>query len=179
MREQETIQKSKDPSVITTATGTAHMTEEATVYGCDLDTFAQVQLLKESPVLSLGYLCEENGYSYEWHPGQPSYLIKDVRTSSVPPTTTFLGGPRSASNRTPDQSSGRPEANTSCGRTRSQRGKNIRTASTIHGRIDEVISTSTDVSLADVASDSSFRTSSSKTYVKQSRKKAQVIHSFF
>ena len=33
--------------------------------------------LKESrAVLSLGKVCEENGYSYEWHPGQPSYLIK-------------------------------------------------------------------------------------------------------
>ena len=39
--------------------------------------FVQVQLLKESPaVLSLGKLLEEKGYSYEWHPGQPSCLIK-------------------------------------------------------------------------------------------------------
>ena len=36
--------------------------------------------MQESPaVLSLGDLCEENGYSYEWHPGQPSYLIKNGR----------------------------------------------------------------------------------------------------
>ena len=40
----------------------------------------QVQVLKESlAVLSLGKLCEENGYSYEWHPGQPSYLVKNER----------------------------------------------------------------------------------------------------
>ena len=43
--EQETIRTSKDPSVIMTATGTTHTTEEATVYVCDLDMFAQVQLL--------------------------------------------------------------------------------------------------------------------------------------
>ena len=35
--DQETIQKSKDPSIIVTAKGTAHTTEEATVCVCDLD----------------------------------------------------------------------------------------------------------------------------------------------
>ena len=57
--EQETIKK--DPSVIMTAIGTTHTTEEATVYVCDLDMFVQVQFLRESPaILSLGKLCEEN-----------------------------------------------------------------------------------------------------------------------
>ena len=47
-------------------------------------------MLKESPaVLSLGILCEENGFSNdEWHPGQPSYLTKNGRTSNVKQTTT-------------------------------------------------------------------------------------------
>ena len=36
---QETIQKSKDPSVILTATGTTRTTEKATMYDCDLDLF--------------------------------------------------------------------------------------------------------------------------------------------
>ena len=59
--EQETTRQSKCPSVILTANGTSHTTEEATVYVFDLDMFVQVQLLKESPaVLSLGKLCEEN-----------------------------------------------------------------------------------------------------------------------
>ena len=75
--DQETIQKSKDPSVVMTANGTAHTTKEATVNDCDLDLFGPVQFLIESrAVLSLGKLCEENGYSYDWHPVQPSYLIK-------------------------------------------------------------------------------------------------------
>ena len=63
-----------------TANGTSHATEEATVYVCDLDMFVQVQALKESlAVLWLGKLCEANGYSFEWHPGQPFHLIKNGR----------------------------------------------------------------------------------------------------
>ena len=79
--EQETIQKSKSPSVIKTPHGTTHTTEKATENVCDLDIFVQVQFLNESPaVLSLGELCQENGYPYEWHPGQSSYLLKNGRT---------------------------------------------------------------------------------------------------
>ena len=48
----------------------------------------KVDSLKESPaVLSLGKLCEENGYSY--NDIQPSYLIKNGRKPSAKPTTTF------------------------------------------------------------------------------------------
>ena len=49
--EEETIQKSKDPSVLVTATGTTHTTVEATENACDLGMFVQVQLLIESPVV--------------------------------------------------------------------------------------------------------------------------------
>ena len=78
--EQETIQKSKDPSVISTPSGTTHTTEEPIVSVCDLDMFVQVQVSKESPaVLSLGKMCEENGFWHEWHPGHPSCLIKNGR----------------------------------------------------------------------------------------------------
>ena len=76
--EQRLIQKSKDPSVIMTANGTAHTTEEATEYVCDLEMIVQVQLLRESPaILPQGKLREENSYSYEWHPGQPSYQERE------------------------------------------------------------------------------------------------------
>ena len=82
--EQESIQELKDPSVITSANGTTHTTEEATVCVCDLDMFVHIQLLKESPaVLPLGKLCEENAYSYEGHPGQQSYLIKNGKKIKV------------------------------------------------------------------------------------------------
>ena len=62
--DQETNKKSKAPSVIMTANGTTHATEEATVHVFDLDMFVEVVLLKESPaVLSLAKLFEENSYS--------------------------------------------------------------------------------------------------------------------
>ena len=44
-QEQQTIQTSVDPSVIMTANGTTHTTEEATVSVCDLYMFVHVQLL--------------------------------------------------------------------------------------------------------------------------------------
>ena len=46
--EQETIRKSKDPSVIKSANGTTHTTDEATENVCDLNMSALVQLLKEA-----------------------------------------------------------------------------------------------------------------------------------
>ena len=60
--EQETMQKSKDPTVILT-------TKDATGNVCDLDMSVQ------------GTNCAKNSYFYEWHPGQPSYLIKNGRTT--------------------------------------------------------------------------------------------------
>ena len=71
--EQETIQKSKDSSVIMTSNDTTHTIDKGTVRA--LNMFVQVQFFRESPaVFSLRKLCEENGYSYEWYPGQQSYL---------------------------------------------------------------------------------------------------------
>ena len=52
--------------------------EEATVYVRELDVFLTMKLLENTPaVLSLGKLCDENGYSYEWIHGQKPHLIKD------------------------------------------------------------------------------------------------------
>ena len=43
----------------------------------DIDLFATVQLLEDTPaVLSLGKLCEEHGYTYEWACGQQQHLTK-------------------------------------------------------------------------------------------------------
>ena len=64
-----------------------------------------------------------------------------------------FGGPRRASNRTPDRSSGRLEAERSCRRPRASSGNRItRMASTIQGRLTRGHeSSSTDEILADVA----------------------------
>ena len=51
--EQETSRKSKDPSIILTASGTTHTTEEASAYEYDLDMRVQVQSLNESPAVIL------------------------------------------------------------------------------------------------------------------------------
>ena len=53
-QEQETIQKSKDATIIMSANVTTHKTEEATLSVNDMDMFVDVQLLEDSPaVLSL------------------------------------------------------------------------------------------------------------------------------
>ena len=139
--QQETIQKSKGPSGILIARGTIHATEEATVYVCDLDLYVQVQWLKEPHprYFYLRKLLEESGSSYEWLPGQPSYLFKNGKKNRVQNRWQHsLGCPRRASNQTSDRSIGRLEADTSCGRPRAMSGNRIaRMASTVHGRINE------------------------------------------
>ena len=48
------------------------------MYVKELDIFLTMKVLENTPaVLSLGKLCDENGYSYEWINGQKSHLIKN------------------------------------------------------------------------------------------------------
>ena len=65
-----------------TANGEVQMHEEATVCVKELDIFLTMKVLENTPaVLSLGKLCDEHGYSYEWITGQKSHLIKNgIRT---------------------------------------------------------------------------------------------------
>ena len=50
----------------------------------ELDTFLTLKVLENTPaVLSLGKLCDENGYSYEWINGQKPHLIKNDRGSRL------------------------------------------------------------------------------------------------
>ena len=52
--------------------------EEAIVFVKELDIFLTMKVLENTPaVLSLGKLCDENGYSYEWINGQKPHLIKN------------------------------------------------------------------------------------------------------
>ena len=47
------------------------------MYVKELDIFLTVKVLENTPaVMSLGKLCDENGYSYEWINGQKPQLIK-------------------------------------------------------------------------------------------------------
>ena len=48
------------------------------MYVKELDIFLTMKVLENTPaVLSLGKLCDENGYSYEWIHGQKPHLIKN------------------------------------------------------------------------------------------------------
>ena len=76
--EMDTLTKSCSPTIVIIANGEVQTREEATVYVKELDIFLTMKVLEDTPaVLSLGKLCGENGYSYEWISGQKPHLIKD------------------------------------------------------------------------------------------------------
>ena len=76
--EMDTLTKSFSPMIVITANGEVQTHEEAIVYVKELDIFLTLKVLDNTPaVLSLGKLCDENGYSYEWINGQKPHLIKD------------------------------------------------------------------------------------------------------
>ena len=69
--EMDTLTKSCSPTIVITANGEVQTHEEAIVYVKELDIFLTMKVLDITPaVLSLGKLCDENGYSYEWINGQ-------------------------------------------------------------------------------------------------------------
>ena len=76
--ELETVTTSRSPTTVITANGEVQTNEEATVYVKELDIFLTMKVLEDTPaVLSLGKLCDEHGYSYEWINGQKPHLIKN------------------------------------------------------------------------------------------------------
>ena len=76
--EMDTLMKSCSPTIVITANGEVQTHEEAIVYVKELDIFLTMKVLENTPaVLSLGKLCDENGYSYEWINGQKPHLIKN------------------------------------------------------------------------------------------------------
>ena len=76
--EMDTLTKSCSPTIVKTANGEAQTHEEATVYVRELGVFFTMKVLENTPaVLSLGKLCDEHGYSYEWINGQKPHLIKN------------------------------------------------------------------------------------------------------
>ena len=76
--EMDTLKKSCSPTIVITANGEVQTQEEAIVYVKELDIFLTTKVLENTPaVLSLGKLCDENGYSYEWINGQKPHLTKN------------------------------------------------------------------------------------------------------
>ena len=75
---------------VITANGEVQTHEEATVYVKELDIFLTMKVFQDTPaVLSLGKLCDENGYSHEWINGQKPHLIKTVFEYNVTLRTSF------------------------------------------------------------------------------------------
>ena len=73
--EMDTLTKSCSPTIVITANGEVQTQEEATVYVKELDIFLTMKVLdNKAAVLSLGKLCDENGYSYEWINGQKNHI---------------------------------------------------------------------------------------------------------
>ena len=83
--EMDTLTKSCSPTIVITAQWREVQThEEATEYVKKLDMFLTRKVLEDTPaVLSLGKLCNEHGYSYEWINGQKPRLIKDHDQSGI------------------------------------------------------------------------------------------------
>ena len=76
--EMDTLTKSCSPTIVITANGEVQTPEEATVYVEELDIFSTLKVLEDTqPVLSLGKLCDEHGYSCEWITRQKPHLIKN------------------------------------------------------------------------------------------------------
>ena len=75
--EMDTLTKSCSSTIVITANGEVQTHEEATVHVKELDIFLTLKVLENTrTVLSLGKLCDEHGYSYEWINGQKPHLIK-------------------------------------------------------------------------------------------------------
>ena len=92
--ELDTVKVLKNPTTIVSANGEVLTKEEAPMYVRELDLFVTVMLLEDTPaVLSLGKLCEDHGYNYQWTSGPEPHLIKhgrkiDCNTASCVP---FVG----------------------------------------------------------------------------------------
>ena len=94
--EMDTVTKSCSPTIVLTANGEVQTHEEAIVYVKELEKFLTMKVLENTPaVFSLGKLCDENGFSYEWINGQKPHLIKDgiriIRNTEYFVTIVVLG----------------------------------------------------------------------------------------
>ena len=69
--EMDTLTKSSSPTIVITANGEVQTHEEAIVCMSKNWIYSGLKVLDSTPaVLSLGKLCDENGFSYEWINGQ-------------------------------------------------------------------------------------------------------------
>ena len=89
--EMDTLTKSCSPTIVITANGEVQTHEEAIVYVKELGIFLTMKVLENTPaVLSLGKLCDENGYSYEWINVKNHISLKSEFGLFVTSRTSFL-----------------------------------------------------------------------------------------
>ena len=89
--EMDTLTTSRSPTIVITANGEVQTDEEATVYVKEVDIFLTLKVLENTPaVLSLGKVCDENGYSNEWINGQKPHLIKKTGFGYICNTENFV-----------------------------------------------------------------------------------------
>ena len=82
--EMDTLTKSCSPTIVISSNGEVQTHEEAIVYVKELDIFLTMKVLEDTPaVLSLGKLCDEDGYSYEWINGQKTHLTHKRYSDTV------------------------------------------------------------------------------------------------
>ena len=75
--EMDTLTTSRSPTKVITTYGEVQTHEEATVHVKEFDILTMKVLENTPAVLSLGKLCDEHGYSYEWINGQKPHLTKN------------------------------------------------------------------------------------------------------
>ena len=92
--EMDTLTKSCSPTKVKTANEEVQTHEEATVYVKELNIFLTTKVIENTPaVLSLGKLCDENGFSYEWIHGQKTttHLKRDSDTLQYGELRSYCG----------------------------------------------------------------------------------------
>ena len=78
--EMDTLTKSCSPTIVITANEEVQTHEEATVYVKELFLFLTMKVLENTPaILSLGKVCDENGYSYDWINGQKPPVVQMLK----------------------------------------------------------------------------------------------------
>ena len=88
--EMDALTTPRSPTTVIKANREVQTHEEASIHVRELDIFLTMKVLENTPaVLSLGMLCDEHGYSYEWINGLKPHLTKKVFEFSVIRKTSY------------------------------------------------------------------------------------------
>jgi hypothetical protein len=86
-KEQATMKSDGKPIPITTANGEIKIQKQVRVYVKELDIFVWAYVLDgDVAVLSLGMLCDDEGFTYSWVPNRPPTLTRDGLTVTCHPS---------------------------------------------------------------------------------------------